>query len=229
MGFFLLRFLITKVHQYAANNPVKYIDFNGDSTVVVISGVAKGSLKTTNGKKEYAAYELSVYQDMGIEEYNALKECGELPQPSYRTFVGRDAHYTKKNGETVGHSDKRYGTNNETPPGTYYLFKKGTNGDSNDGKFDLYVGDAMGSRVINGPDGQRKGIAIHDWDPRFSEGCFTLFTNPDENSGVPALINAIPDLNISCEPVRLILEPRSVRKVNIGGQKLWQGTVECEY
>lgn len=119
---------------------------------------------------------------MTPEQYKELKECGTLPEPSYSTFVGRDAHYTKENGETIKHSEKRYGSNNETPPGTYYLFRRGTNGDGKDGKFDLYIGDSNGSRTFNGPDGERVGIAIHDWAPRFSEGCFTLFSNPDEKS-----------------------------------------------
>ena len=214
-------------YQYALNNPIRYIDVNGDSSVVVISGTQTQTMQTTNGQQEYLGYQLNVYENMTLEQYNQLKADGNLPDANFSTYVGRDAHYMQKkdaNGNTVtiNHSADRYGTNNEAPPGEYYLFLSGTNGDGGGGSFQLYIGDANGSRTINGPDGQRAGIALHGWDPRFSQGCLTTFQS-GSNGGVQPIINAIPDLNNDTQPVRMIIEPRPVMFIEKSGQTVRQG------
>lgn len=87
----------------------------------------------------------------------------------------------------------------------------------------LYVGDKDGSRLIKGPHGNRAGIAIHGWNPRFSQGCFTTFAN-SSNGNIQALIDAIPDFNDSTQPVRLIVEPRKAETIIKDKQILWKGS-----
>ncbi|WP_338399560.1 RHS repeat-associated core domain-containing protein [Persicobacter psychrovividus] len=216
---FAEKYLDLTPYQYGANNPIKFIDVNGDSTVVTISGTDTQFMKTTNNQETYQGYKLSVYENLSLEQYNQLKENGELPDPSFSTYVGRDAHYVKRKGKAIKHSEKRYGSNNEAPPGEYYIFQKGTNGDATSGKYNLYIGDENGSRIINGKDGVRKGIALHGWDPRFSQGCLTTFKS-GSNGGVSNIINAIPDLTDDSQPVRLIIEKRPVVPFEKGGQSL---------
>lgn len=177
---FAEKYLDFSPYQYTLNNPIRYIDVNGDSTVVIVSGTQTQTMKTTDRQGEYQGYQLNVYENMTLEKYNQLKADGNLPDANFTTYIGRDAHYMQKkdskgNKVTINHSEDRYGTNNEAPPGEYYLFKSGTNRDSGDGRFQLYIGDENGSRTINGPDGKRSGIALHGWDPRFSQGCLTTF------------------------------------------------------
>ena len=184
-------------------------------------------MKTTDKQGEYQGYQLNVYENMTLEQYNQLKTDDNLPDANFTTYIGRDAHYMQKkdskgNKVTINHSEDRYGTNNEAPPGEYYLFSSGTNGDSGDGRFQLYIGDENGSRTINGPDGKRSGIALHGWDPRFSQGCLTTFQK-GSNGGVQPIINAIPDLNDNTQPVRMIIEPRPVLLIRKNGQTVRQG------
>jgi hypothetical protein len=95
------------------------------------------------------------------------------------------------------------------PPGTYFLFKPGTKGDAGGGAYRLYIGDKNGSRIINGPDGQRAGIAIHQYDPNDSQGCLTTCSGNDVTP-VSNLFNAIPDLDKESEAVQIIILPREV-------------------
>jgi len=214
-------------YHYAVNNPIRYIDINGDTSVVVVSGTETQTMETTNGQDEYQGYQLSVYENMTFDQYNQLKADGNLPNANFTTHVGRDAQYMQTkdadgNTVTINHSEDRYGTNNEAPPGVYYMFLSGTNGDNGGGKFQLYIGDENGSRTIDGPDGQRSGIAIHGWDPRFSKGCLTTFQS-GSNGGVKPIIDAIPDLNDNTQPVRMIIEPRPVMLMQKSGQTVRHG------
>ena len=86
----------------------------------------------------------------------------------------------------------------------------------------MYVGDENGSRTIDGPDGQRSGIALHGWDPRYSQGCFTTFQS-GSNGGVQNIIDAIPDLSDDTQPVRMIVQPRPVMFIQKNNQTLRQG------
>ena len=170
---------------------------------------------------------MSVYSDLTLDQYKKLKADGKLPDASFTTYIGRDAHYMQKkdskgNTVTINHSDDRYGTNNEAPPGEYFMFLSGTKGDAGGGKFQLYIGDENGSRTIDGPDGQRTGIALHGWDPRFSQGCLTTFQS-GSNGGVQPIIDAIPDLYNNTEPVRMIIEPRPVMFIQKSNQTVRQG------
>jgi hypothetical protein len=204
---FANKFSFQSPYTHANNSRISGADINGDSTVVVISGYGE-LVKTSNGKMTIM-YDVSVYQNMTAEQYKIHKSNGTLPKPSYRTLLARDAHDIISKNQKVFHSTKRYGSNNETPPGTYYLFKKGTNGDSNSGAYQLYIGDMNGSRVIKGPDGIRAGIAIHQYDPNDSQGCLTTCSGRDTKP-ISELINAIPDLHDNTQPVQLILNEREV-------------------
>ena len=184
------------------NNPLKIIDLGGDSTVVVVSG--KGIKR--NGHIQYG---VSVYRNMSIDQYNEAAENDNLPKADFVMYLARDAHDIKARGKIVKHSSKRYGKNNETPPGTYYLFTQGKEG----GNYLLYLGDKDGVRSINGPDGIRGGIAIHQYSPNDSQGCLTTCSGKDITP-VLELIKAIPDLQNNKQPVRIILEPREVIKTH---------------
>jgi hypothetical protein len=202
------KFAYQSPYVHANNSPIAGADVYGDSTVVVIYGEGRAVQSGTNGRTNIM-YDVEVYENMTAAQYEVHRTNGTLPEPSYRTELARDAHDITSRGQTVFHSDQRYGTNNETPPGTYYLFTPGTNGDPGGGAYQLYLGDENGSRIINGPDGKRAGIAIHQYDPNDSQGCLTTCSGRD-NQPVTNLIDAIPDLNDDTQPVELILNPREV-------------------
>jgi RHS repeat-associated protein len=204
------KFAFKSPYSYADNSPIANVDANGDSSVVVVSGVGR-EVKSEQTGRISIMYDVQVYENMTAAQYQQHKTDGTLPEPSYTTQLARDAHDIKSRGEIVNHSDKRYGTNNETPPGTYFLFKKGTNGDYSTGAYELYLGDKNGSRVINGPDGIREGIAIHQYDPNDSQGCLTTCSGR-ETEPVTNIMDAIPDLNDDSQPVEIILEERSATK-----------------
>jgi len=203
------KFSFQSPYVHANNSPIWGADVSGDSTVVVVYGEGM-AVKANNGKINIV-YAVKVYQNMTAGQYEVHRTNGKLPNPSYTTELARDAHDITSKGETVFHSDKRYGTNNEAPPGTYYLTKPGTNGNPLGGAYQLYLGDKNGSRTINGPDGERAGIAIHQYDPNDSQGCLTTSSGRDI-SPITNLINAIPDLNDDNQPVQIILQPRVVTK-----------------
>ena len=198
-------------YSYVQNQPINAFDINGDSTVVVVAGNSETWYTSPTGEK-FLLYNVSVYTNLSLSRYQELERSGELPKASFVTQFARDAHDVKSNGVSVNHSADRYGSRNETPPGTYYLFRPGTNGDEGGGSYDLYVGSSNGSRVINGPDGDREGVAFHQYDPRDSQGCFTACEGRSTEK-VTDLINAIPDLNNDTQPVRLIVSERPVERL----------------
>jgi hypothetical protein len=198
-------------YQFAGNYPLSATDNNGDSTVVIISGSPSGTY-THNGVT-YQTYALDVFENMTLAQYDVHVSAGTLPDPDYTMQIARDAHDTSSKGSGIAHSNDRYGTANETPPGNYYLFQKGTNGDASTGAYDLYIGDTNGSRLINGPDGERAGVAIHQYSPSDSQGCFTTCSGTDITP-VTNLINAIPDLTDDTQPVFLRVEERFVKQTN---------------
>ena len=208
---------------YSRNSPISTVDANGDSSVVVIYGEGR-AVKAPNGRTNIM-YDVEVYENMTASQYEVHATNGTLPEPSYTTEFARDAHDIVSKDKTVVHSDQRYGTNNETPPGTYYIFEKGTNGDPKWGAYQIYVGDENGSRVINGPDGVRAGVAIHQYDPNDSQGCLTSCTGRSTQP-VTDLRNAIPDLKDDTQPVQLILKEREVTETEYDNSA--NGTVKYE-
>lgn len=144
---------------------------------------------------------------MSLAQYNILKAKGELPKPDYETTVARDAHDIGSHGQKVKHSNNRYGEDNECPPVTYYL-SKGVPGNH----YKLYIEDNPGTRTIDGPDGTRISIAIHQWDPRDSQGCFTTCSGSDTKP-VDDLYNSISDLEDPSQSVRILIYPREVEEL----------------
>ena len=183
---------------FCKNRPLNVLDLSGDTTVVQVSGYGV----KRNG---HVQYETSVYRNMSAEKFHELKNGGNLPAADYKTFLARDAHDITSQGKIIKHSTKRYGKNNETPPGQYYLESRGKNG----GQYLIYITDTPGQRVIHGPDGDRGGIAIHQYSPNDSQGCLTTCSGKNLQP-VKDFIEAIPDLKGGNGPVIIILEPREV-------------------
>lgn len=156
-------------------------------------------------------YKTKVFRGMTIDKYKEMKENNELPLPDFITYLSRDAHGDKsKYGK---HSNQRYGSNNECPPGEYYLNSAKDSGGG--GSYKIYLADTPSGRTINGVHGSRSGIAIHQYSPKFAIGCLTTASENDI-SPVDQLIDEIPDLlihnqvNIERRHVRIILEEREV-------------------
>lgn len=181
-----------------------------DGTVIIVSGTDKKVEKDPAvADLTWVMYKTSVYTDMKLETYKKLLKANNLPKPDYVTYLSRDTHQVEGTGVTYKHSDKRFGQYNEIPPGEYYL-KLAEAGQ----KYLVYVVDsksksASAANGISGVDGDRGGVAIHQYCPRFSVGCFTL------NCGKPitkvnAFLDEIPDLNDKTKDVRFIVEERQV-------------------
>jgi hypothetical protein len=224
------KFPFQSPYVHANNSPIVGADISGDSTIIVIHGEGV-AVRGSNGRTN-VMYFVEVYHNLTSRNYNLHRSNGTLPKPNYTTELARDAHDIKAKGKIVFHSEKRYGKNNETPPGTYYLFKRGTEGDSESGRYELYIGDKSGSRLIKGPDGNRSGIAIHQYDPNDSQGCLTSCSGANTKP-ITDLINAIPDLNDDKQPVELILQPREIIKTQYqdksNGKVKYQGIEHVYY
>ena len=176
------------------------------ATVVVVSG--KGSKKIRN----WVVYKTDVYNEMTIEQYKEYKKNNSLPSPDFTTYLARDAH-----GTNYGkHGTKRYGKNNETPPGEYYLIREKPGQ-----KHLMYLSDKGKYAVIKGVDGERQGIAIHYYSPADAVGCLTtVSSNPDTEK---VLLKSIK----YWDNVKIILEEREVEESNWNnkniGETKWTG------
>lgn len=142
---------------------------------------------------------------MSLSRYKSLKNDDKLPDADYSTFLARDAHGDKAKYGT--HSNQRYGRANETPPGEYYLIPA-VAGQS----YKMYVSGNGSGASLTGPHGERSGVAIHQYSPKFAIGCLTTVTRTD-TSIVNAILDAIPDLPLGDDkPVRMIIEERTVKE-----------------
>lgn len=183
-------------------------------TVVVVSG--KGSKKIS----KWVVYETYVYNNISLENYKKLKKEGKLPKPNFTTYLSRDAHgEAKKYGK---HSSDRYGKNNETPPGEYFLIP------SVPGQmYKIYLSSNGKSALINGIHGIREGVAIHQYSPQYAIGCLTTVSGRD-TSPVDELISHIP-LGKKGYKNYIILEERDVIEENwtnpTVGTKKWTGVL----
>ncbi|MGX5686424.1 glycoside hydrolase family 19 protein [Chryseobacterium cucumeris] len=201
-----------------------------DGTVVVVSGtdtkIENDAFKPT--EFSWKMYKTSVYKNMSLNTYYNLEKNNKLPEADYVTYLSRDTHQTSTSkGKILKHSDKRFGTYNEIPPGEYYLVP-GVSGQ----KYKIYVIDsesksAAAENGIDGPDGTRGGVALHHYTPRFSVGCFT-FNSGNDTSPVQKLIDNLPDLPLNDKkPVRFIVKERKVKESTWSnssfGTKKWTG------
>ncbi|MCX2762855.1 hypothetical protein [Aquimarina muelleri] len=197
-------------------------------TVIVVAGKSyKYGEPNDNGGK-WPVYKTVVYQRMSLEKYKELKEKDKLPEPDYITYLTRDAHF-KENSEIPSRnkSSYRYGKNNETPPGEYYLFKR----QSDKQRYQWHIGDIEKSPSIidieSGDD--RKGIAIHGGYPSGSQGCLTIHQGKSKpNALVDEFYANVPDIDDlkgeKNRDVRIIIEPREVKEIGNWGS----GTTKYE-
>lgn len=201
-------------------------------TVIVVDGKAydKFDYKNKNGVvalKDVIRYKTSVYRSMELDTYKKLKEEDGLPVPDYITYLSRDAH--GDDPEYGVHSDKRYGTNNECPPGEYYLIPKQKNSSQS---HSMYVSeDGKEPTIPNGPDGYRDGIAIHNWNPIYTIGCLSTVQYSEVLE--KELRENIADLDIKDRNVRIIIEEREVTEEPwtdsvVDSPTKWTGVLENE-
>jgi len=199
-----------------------------DGTVVVVSGTDKKRERDPAQNIYWMMYKTSVYQNMSLDTYKKLKTSNELPNPSYITYLSRDTHQVRSSsGSIYRHSIKRFGQYNEIPPGEYFLVP-GLAGQ----KYRIYVIDseskaASSTNGIDGIDGARGGVALHQYCPRFSVGCFT-FNSGRNTTPIQNFIDNIPDLALEDNrPVRFIVERRDVEELvwenEAYGTKKWKG------
>ncbi|WP_420834737.1 glycoside hydrolase family 19 protein, partial [Aquimarina longa] len=232
-----------------------YTRRKGEKGTVVIIGGKGEKIINTYGHTDNVMYRLSVYRAMTLEKYNTLKDEEELPEADYVTYVTRDAHQGLSNSNR---SNLRYGLNNECPPSDkYHLVSKEDSSNPLKGRYKMYVSENKNNRDINGPDGLRKGIAIHEHDRKGSQGCLTLASgNGDPGNGtlgkipVDKLYNEIPDLflhnimkdaertddngmvhdmSIERRPVRLILQERQATEKSNNNKPYWEGFIDDGY
>lgn len=199
-----------------------------DGTVVIVSGTETKKEKDPAQDIYWVMYKTSVYRNISLKTYYDLEKKNQKPEADYVTYLSRDTHQveSKKLG-TLKHSDKRYGQYNEIPPGEYYLVP-GVPGQS----YKVYVIDSESKTAdsgsgIEGVDGDRGGVALHHYCPRFSVGCFTFNSGKNEQP-VNDFIKQIPDLKIKDnKPVRFIVQPRKVVESTWNnknyGTKKWTG------
>lgn len=219
---------ILEVEKCKPKGKINISDENG--TVVVVSGtdtkIEKDAFKPT--EFSWVMYKTIVFKDMSLKTYYDLEKDNQLPSPDYTTYLSRDTHQTSTSkGKILKHSDKRFGQYNEIPPGEYFLVP-GVSGQ----KYKIYVIDsesksAASENGIEGPDGSRGGVALHQYSPRFSVGCFT-FNSGKNTKPIQDLIDNIPDLPIGDKkPVRFIIEPRKIIESTWDdpsfGTKKWKG------
>lgn len=197
-------------------------------TVVIVSGTDTKKEKDPAQNIYWVMYKTSVYKDISLQTFKKLQSSKKLPEPDFITYLSRDTHqtYSKRLG-SFKHSDKRFGQYNEIPPGEYFLVP-GLAGQS----YKIYVIDsesksAADANGISGIDGKRGGVAIHQYCPRFSVGCFT-FNSGKSTTPITNFLNQIPDLELNDDkPVRFIVEERKVIESTWDdpkkGTKKWTG------
>jgi len=187
-------------YQFASNNPVVAIDLDGLEAVVVITAITDEKGEASSHRGEYFMYQVKIYENMTIEEYQAAYQAGTLKEPTATTTASRDAW-----GKSSSRGKKRYGTHNETPPGTYWMTYSKTGYGSK--KYNIKISDTKDEDYIDGPDGKREGVRWHQYSPHDAIGCIT--TGDLSKKSVKKLVKKIPSLEDG-KDVRLIIEPREV-------------------
>lgn len=200
-------------YQFASNSPIVAIDLDGLEAVVVVTGNTQG--KKENARGQYFMYQVKIYENTTLEQYNAQAKAGILGPPTATTLLSRDA-WQKPN--RAGRSESRYGALNETPPGTYYLEYSAKGYGSK--KYNIKLSDKKGGDNIMGPNGEREGVRVHEFSPHDAVGCLTCGSGRDKKP-VNGFVESIPSLKKNKE-VRIILEEREV--IYNKDRKLYEGT-----
>jgi RHS repeat-associated protein len=204
-------------YQFASNNPIAAIDLDGLEAVVVVAGNTAATRENARG--QYFMYQVKIYENLTLDQYREAQKNGKLEPPTATALLSRDGW--QKPG-TPARSRSRYGALNETPPGTYYM-EYSKNGYGSKG-YKIKISDEKGKDVIDGPDGKRSGVRVHQYSPHDACGCLTTGSGRDTKP-VEEIINKIPSLKEHKE-VRLILENRPAEYNE--KTKTWQGVENKE-
>jgi RHS repeat-associated protein len=181
-------------YAYARNNPLKYIDPDGQDVYIVVTNTVVDDTRVNSrpggaGMNETVpAYKIVMMSEAGYVD----------------TFAGsRDTNYSGKTMNTRG----AYGSNHEAPPGTYFGKIR------TDGKLGprVELSDKKGGSTIAGPDGTRSNIQIHVG-PGCSQGC-VLLTGGKSNRD--AFINSVEFMQEEeraagrSDQIHVIVQPRN--------------------
>lgn len=163
-----------------------------DGTVMVISGISEELGAVSHRGDQWPVYATRIYSHFSMQRYldtlSSESDSFSLPQTAdYNLLLARDSHQSEKP------SLFRFGSGNETPPGNFYL-KRGVGQ-----RYLVYLVDANNkiaweANGINGPDGDRGGVAIHGGWPCWSEGCITAHS--DHLHGNTTIDNMMNFLNL---------------------------------
>lgn len=181
-------------YAYARNNPLKYIDPDGQDVYIVVTNIVVDDTRV-NSRPGGAG----VNETVPAYKIVMMSEAGYVD-----TFAGsRDTNYSGKTMNTRG----EYGSNHEAPPGTYFGKLR------TDGKLGprIELSDKKGGSTIAGPDGTRSNIQIHVG-PGCSQGC-VLLTGGKSNRD--AFINSVEFMQEEeraagrSDQIHVIVQPRN--------------------
>ncbi|HYK00454.1 MAG TPA: RHS repeat-associated core domain-containing protein, partial [Thermoanaerobaculia bacterium] len=181
-------------YAYARNNPLKYIDPDGQDVYIVVTSTVVDDTRVNSkpggggANETVPAYKIVMMSEAGYVD----------------TFAGsRDTNYSGKTMNTRG----EYGSDHEAPPGTYFGKMR------TDGKLGprVELSDTKGGSTIAGPDGIRSNIQIHVG-PGCSQGC-VLLTGGKTNRN--AFINSVKFMQEEeraagrSDQIRVVVQPRN--------------------
>jgi RHS repeat-associated protein len=180
-------------YAYARNNPLKYIDPDGQDVYIVVTNTVVDDTRVNSRPGGAGAHET-------VPAYKIvmMSEAGYVD-----TFAGsRDTNYSGKTMNTRG----AYGSNHEAPPGTYFGKMR------TDGKLGprVELSDKKGGSTVTGPDGTRSNIQIHVG-PGCSQGC-VLLTGGKTNRD--AFINSVKFMQEEraagrSDQIHVVVQPRN--------------------
>ena len=184
---------------YALNNPLKFIDPNGQDVYIVVTNTAVGGTRVNSRPRHRGV-------DERVPKYKVvmMNEAGHVVD---KFAVSRDSNYAGPTSQTRG----EYGSDHEAPPGSYFGHTR------DDGKLGprVELSDAQNGSTITAPDGTvRQNIQIHVG-PGCSEGCM-LLTGGKENRD--AFIEALQKQQEEerkagrSDQIHVVIQPRNERE-----------------
>jgi len=215
-------------YQAMANNPNVFVDPDGEDIIIVITGIivtdaiSAGRLLSTH-RGNYYFYQVNIHYVESSEDW-LRAQSGEMAGPlnHYRdtetTMLARDAWGSeKKYGKR---SANRYGENNETPPGIYFL-NYNLDGFGETKNHILRLSDTKGGHTIKGPDENRIAIDIHGWTPHDALGCFTTGCQGSKEVGLGRFYDLIKPALERGEEARVVVKERHAQFNE--EDDLWEG------